>query len=101
MRSSVETGFGLAPCLVPSSSVRTFTDRPSARPVTINNKKVGKITNFLNYVNYSSICAKVLRQALKEPFKAAAANRDQSIMKTSTWENGKIVKTVGGAQVQQ
>ncbi|GFR68228.1 tigger transposable element-derived protein 4 [Elysia marginata] len=32
MRSSVETGFGLTPCLVPSSSVPTLTYRPSARP---------------------------------------------------------------------
>ncbi|GFS27603.1 hypothetical protein ElyMa_005285800 [Elysia marginata] len=32
MRSSVETGIGLAPCLVLSSSVPTLTYRPSARP---------------------------------------------------------------------
>ncbi|GFR72316.1 protein CSF1, partial [Elysia marginata] len=32
MRSSVETGFGLAPCLVPSSSVPALTDRLLARP---------------------------------------------------------------------
>ncbi|GFN84018.1 oral-facial-digital syndrome 1 protein [Plakobranchus ocellatus] len=56
----------------------------------------------LNYVNYSSICARVVRQVLKEPHKAAAASRDQSLMKSSSWENGKIVKTVGsGAAAEQ
>ncbi|GFS08254.1 oxidoreductase-like domain-containing protein 1 [Elysia marginata] len=32
MLSSIETGFGLAPCLVPSSSVLILTDRLLARP---------------------------------------------------------------------
>ncbi|GFR87285.1 hypothetical protein ElyMa_002489600 [Elysia marginata] len=35
MRSSVETGLGLAPCLVPSSSDPTLTYRLSARPEII------------------------------------------------------------------
>merc|ERR1719367_1431326 len=48
----------------------------------------------LNYINYSSICARALRSALKEPFKTQALGRDGSLVKTSKWEAGKVTKVV-------
>lgn len=46
-----------------------------------------------SYINYSSICARVVRQVLKEPFKTNAAGRDDTLVKTAKWEAGKVVKT--------
>uniref|UniRef100_A0A0B6ZBX6 ATP synthase subunit epsilon, mitochondrial n=1 Tax=Arion vulgaris TaxID=1028688 RepID=A0A0B6ZBX6_9EUPU len=49
----------------------------------------------LNYINYSQICARVVRQVLKEPFKTSSAGRDDSVIKTARWEAGKVTKTDG------
>lgn len=43
----------------------------------------------LNYINYSNIAARLLRQALKPEFRAEAARRNESHIKFTQWENGK------------
>ncbi|XP_055840472.1 protein stunted-like isoform X2 [Episyrphus balteatus] len=43
----------------------------------------------LTYIQYSNICAKVLRQGLKAELRAEAAKREVSHVKFNPWENGK------------
>ncbi|RZC33383.1 ATP-synt Eps domain containing protein [Asbolus verrucosus] len=43
----------------------------------------------LNYINYSNIAARLLRQALKPEFRAEAAKRDVSAIKINKWVDGK------------
>ncbi|XP_026328861.1 protein stunted-like isoform X2 [Hyposmocoma kahamanoa] len=43
----------------------------------------------LNYINYSSIAAKVLRKALKPEFRADALKRDVSHVRITPWANGR------------
>ncbi|KAI8126551.1 hypothetical protein FF38_05381 [Lucilia cuprina] len=43
----------------------------------------------LTYIQYSNICAKVLRQALKSDLRAEAAKRADSHVKFTPWTNGK------------
>merc|ERR1712001_337373 len=45
----------------------------------------------LNYIQYSAIAARVVRQALKTDLKADAAKRDITGIKFVKWENGKPV----------
>lgn len=45
----------------------------------------------LNYIQYSNICAKVVRQALKPNLRADAAKRDISHIKFTHWRDGKPV----------
>ncbi|XP_059470341.1 protein stunted-like isoform X1 [Neocloeon triangulifer] len=45
----------------------------------------------LNYVKYSSIAARVLRQSLKPQFRAEAAKREESSIKFQPWKDGKAV----------
>ncbi|XP_011299295.1 ATP synthase subunit epsilon, mitochondrial-like isoform X2 [Fopius arisanus] len=47
----------------------------------------------LNYINYSQIAAKLVRQALKAEFKASAAKREESNVKFTSWKDGKPIKT--------
>ncbi|CAG9771017.1 unnamed protein product [Ceutorhynchus assimilis] len=47
----------------------------------------------LNYINYSKISAKLLRQALKSDLKADALKREASHLKVTKWEDGKPIKT--------
>ncbi|XP_066156825.1 protein stunted isoform X1 [Euwallacea fornicatus] len=47
----------------------------------------------LNYINYSNIAAKVLRQALKADLRADAAKRNDSHIKVTKWQDGKPIKT--------
>ncbi|XP_044587879.1 protein stunted isoform X2 [Cotesia typhae] len=47
----------------------------------------------LNYINYSQIAAKLVRQALKTEFRTAAAKRDDTSVKFTHWKEGKPVKT--------
>merc|ERR1712098_417519 len=81
-----------------ASSVFLFLELPF---VQLSTHKSIKMTAFwrqvgLNYVNYSAICARAVRAALKEPFKTNTAGRDVSFGKTSQWENGKVVKVAEG-----
>ncbi|XP_015124856.1 protein stunted isoform X2 [Diachasma alloeum] len=46
----------------------------------------------LNYINYSQIAAKLVRQALKAEFRAAAAKREESSVKFTSWKDGKPIK---------
>ncbi|XP_012258287.1 protein stunted-like isoform X1 [Athalia rosae] len=45
----------------------------------------------LNYINYSQIAAKLVRQALKPQFKADALKRDTSAVKFTQWKDGKAI----------
>ncbi|XP_012258288.1 protein stunted-like isoform X2 [Athalia rosae] len=47
----------------------------------------------LNYINYSQIAAKLVRQALKPQFKADALKRDTSAVKFTQWKDGKAIKS--------
>ncbi|XP_023014892.1 ATP synthase subunit epsilon stunted isoform X1 [Leptinotarsa decemlineata] len=46
----------------------------------------------LNYINYSNIAAKLLRQALKPELRADAMKRADTHLKVTKWENGKPIK---------
>lgn len=46
-----------------------------------------------SYINFSQICAQVVRRCLKPDLRTQAVVRDETIIKTTKWENGKIVKT--------
>ncbi|KAK2187635.1 hypothetical protein NP493_159g02009 [Ridgeia piscesae] len=45
----------------------------------------------LNYVRYSQICAKIVRQCLKADLREAAAKRNESTVKAVMWKDGKPV----------
>jgi len=45
----------------------------------------------LNYIQYSSIAARVVRGALKAEFRAEAAKRADSGIKFTPWKDGKPV----------
>ncbi|CAI9738988.1 protein stunted-like isoform X1 [Octopus vulgaris] len=46
----------------------------------------------LNYVQFSSICAKVVRSCLQPAPRAAAEKQSQAFVKATRWEGGKPVK---------
>jgi len=48
----------------------------------------------LNYIQYSAIAARVVRNALKADAKAEAAKRAVSQIKFTPWKDGKPVKQV-------
>ncbi|XP_078037179.1 protein stunted isoform X2 [Augochlora pura] len=48
----------------------------------------------LNYINYSQIAARLVRQALKSDVRAEAAKRDDANIKFTAWKDGKPVKKV-------
>nr|XP_034175178.1 protein stunted-like isoform X1 [Osmia lignaria] len=43
----------------------------------------------LNYINYSQIAAKLVRQALKSDLKVEALKRDETSIKFTQWKDGK------------
>ncbi|KAL9879472.1 protein stunted isoform X2 [Glossina fuscipes] len=43
----------------------------------------------LTYIQYSNICARVVRQALKSDLRVDAAKRNESHVKFTPWLNGK------------
>ncbi|XP_051162511.1 protein stunted-like isoform X2 [Leptopilina boulardi] len=45
----------------------------------------------LNYINYSQIAARLLRQALKTDMRAEAAKRDEANVKFTQWKDGKPI----------
>jgi len=45
----------------------------------------------LNYINYSSIAARVVRKALKPEFRAEATKRSEGAVKITPWKDGKPV----------
>ncbi|XP_044751760.1 protein stunted-like isoform X2 [Coccinella septempunctata] len=45
----------------------------------------------LNYINYSNIAARILRQSLKADLRADAAKRDSSTVKITKWADGKPI----------
>ncbi|XP_015585950.1 protein stunted isoform X1 [Cephus cinctus] len=45
----------------------------------------------LNYINYSQIAAKLLRQALKADLRVEALKRDESAIKFTQWKDGKPI----------
>ncbi|XP_033222934.1 protein stunted-like isoform X2 [Belonocnema kinseyi] len=46
----------------------------------------------LNYINYSQIAARLLRQALKTDLRVEAAKRDEANVKFTQWKDGKPVR---------
>ncbi|GFR65294.1 hypothetical protein ElyMa_003653000 [Elysia marginata] len=60
MRSSVETGFGLAPCLV-LSSVPTLTYRPSARPAVSEVSRMHSYFIFILIIIINMMSGKIVR----------------------------------------
>ncbi|ODN04680.1 ATP synthase subunit epsilon, mitochondrial [Orchesella cincta] len=45
----------------------------------------------LNYIQYSTIAARVVRKALKPEFRVEAAKRSESGIKFTQWKDGKPV----------
>ncbi|XP_076766150.1 protein stunted isoform X3 [Xylocopa sonorina] len=43
----------------------------------------------LNYINYSQIAAKLVRQAVKQDLRAEALKRDEVNVKFTQWKDGK------------
>ncbi|XP_065365814.1 protein stunted isoform X2 [Calliphora vicina] len=43
----------------------------------------------ITYIQYSNICAKVVRQALKSELRVDAAKRSDSHVRFTPWTNGK------------
>ncbi|XP_022190752.1 protein stunted isoform X2 [Nilaparvata lugens] len=43
----------------------------------------------LNYIQYSNIAARVVRQALKSEFKADAAKREETTVRFTAWKDGR------------
>ncbi|CAA7044385.1 unnamed protein product [Microthlaspi erraticum] len=48
----------------------------------------------MTYITYSNICAKHVRNCLKEPFKAEALNRENVHFSISKWVDGKAEKPI-------
>ena len=48
--------------------------------------------NVCSYINYSEICAKVVRRCLKPELRTLAAAREETALKTAKWEGGKVVQ---------
>lgn len=46
-------------------------------------------STFFSYLEYSSICARLLRRALKPETRAEALKCEESAMKLTRWEQGK------------
>ncbi|XP_053986868.1 protein stunted-like isoform X1 [Hylaeus volcanicus] len=46
----------------------------------------------LNYINYSQIAARLVRQALKPDFRTEATKRDEVNVKFTQWKDGKPAK---------
>nr|QVD39528.1 Protein stunted [Schistocerca gregaria] len=46
----------------------------------------------LNYINYSTIAARLVRQALKPEFRAEAMKREESFIRYTPWKDGKPQK---------
>ncbi|KYN41915.1 ATP synthase subunit epsilon, mitochondrial [Trachymyrmex septentrionalis] len=47
----------------------------------------------LNYINYSQIAARLVRQALKADLRVEAAKRDEVNVKFTEWKDGKPIST--------
>ncbi|XP_026475008.1 protein stunted-like isoform X2 [Ctenocephalides felis] len=45
----------------------------------------------LNYINFSTIAARMVRQALKSDLKNEALKRDVSSIKFTPWKDGKAI----------
>lgn len=46
----------------------------------------------INYIRYSQICAKAVRQCLKSEMRTDAAKREGATVKMTTWKEGKPQK---------
>ncbi|XP_014215122.1 protein stunted isoform X1 [Copidosoma floridanum] len=45
----------------------------------------------LNYINYSQIAARLVRQALKSDLRVEAAKRDEANVRVTQWKDGKPI----------
>ncbi|KAJ8297548.1 hypothetical protein KUTeg_024079 [Tegillarca granosa] len=48
----------------------------------------------LSYIQFSAVCARAVRQALKPELREKALVRDQSFIKSTKWADGKPSKRV-------
>ncbi|XP_018784132.1 PREDICTED: ATP synthase subunit epsilon, mitochondrial [Bactrocera latifrons] len=48
----------------------------------------------LTYIQYSNICARVVRQSLKANLRSDAAKRNETHVKFTPWANGKPARRV-------
>ncbi|XP_073147090.1 ATP synthase subunit epsilon, mitochondrial [Henckelia pumila] len=46
----------------------------------------------MTYITYSNLCANLVRQCLKEPYKSEALNREKVHFAVSQWVDGKPQK---------
>lgn len=46
----------------------------------------------MTYVGYSNLCAKMVRNCLKEPYRSESINREQVHFSISKWADGKPEK---------
>nr|AVC55618.1 mitochondrial ATP5e [Mesenchytraeus solifugus] len=45
----------------------------------------------LNYINYSRVCARVVRRALKADLRVDAMKRDEGFIRPIFWKDGKAI----------
>jgi len=50
----------------------------------------------LNYINYSKICARIVRRSLKPDLRTEAMKRDQGIVRPVYWKDGKAIQKEKG-----
>ncbi|GJR76660.1 ATP synthase subunit epsilon, mitochondrial [Tanacetum coccineum] len=48
----------------------------------------------MTYITYSNICANLVRNCLKEPYKSEAINREKVHFSVSKWTDGKPEKPI-------
>nr|AVC55623.1 mitochondrial ATP5e short variant [Mesenchytraeus cf. pedatus SL-2017] len=45
----------------------------------------------LNYINYSRVCARIVRRSLKPDIRVEAMKRDEGFIRPIFWKDGKAV----------
>jgi len=55
----------------------------------------------LNYIQYSALCARTLRRCLKSTIAKDALKREESYVRVSKWQGGKLGDQVYPAKTEQ
>lgn len=92
-------------CSHPRSIYRRYWERSSRRPVgQISTEKERRIVMAstaavpfwrsagMTYISYSNICASLVRNCLKEPYKSEAISREKVHFSSTKWTDGKPEK---------
>nr|AVC55617.1 mitochondrial ATP5e long variant [Mesenchytraeus cf. pedatus SL-2017] len=53
----------------------------------------------LNYINYSRVCARIVRRSLKPDIRVEAMKRDEGFIRPIFWKDGKAVVIKKNTQV--